>query len=214
MNDDVVSFVSLCASLWRGQAASVTPFISVCKSETSRPMPAHNYIICTNRTIIIKFTSSVKLLVYLDGFTCHIACVNSVTSSTAILRSPRCVTTCVSHPAKQPTHNTSSRTIQWNYISVLPHSEVHKVHSVTSWPSTPRSFIHVFPVLVQQPQVLLYTDHTHYYNTKSIISGVANVKVLVSTIHYLQTKDKCKHWAILLHNNHTRFNFTWGATSF
>jgi len=36
-------------------------------------------------------------------------------------------------------HNTSFRTRQWSYISVLPHSRVHKVHSVTSLPLTPRS---------------------------------------------------------------------------
>ena len=48
------------------------------------------------------------------------------------------------------------------------------------------------PVLVQQPEVLLHTYHTHFYtHPKTIVSGVANVKVLVPTIHHLQTQDKC-----------------------
>ena len=71
------------------------------------------------------------------------------------------------------------------------------------------------PVLVQQPEVLLHTYHTHFYtHPRTIVSGVANVKVLVPTIHHLQTQDKCKHSTILLHHNHTWFYLTWSTTYF
>jgi len=46
------------------------------------------------------------------------------------------------------------------------------------------------PVLVQQPEVLLHTDHTHFYTPpKPIFSDVANMKALVPSILHLQTQE-------------------------
>ena len=70
-------------------------------------------------------------------------------------------------------------------------------------------------VLVQQPWVLLHTLDTHYIPTNTILSGVAHMKALVPSIHYLQTLDKCNHSTIMLqHLNHTCFYSTWSTNYF
>ena len=48
--------------------------------------------------------------------------------------------------------------------------------------------------MVEQPQVLLHTQHLHSHTPPNTnVSGVANVKALVPNILRLQTQDKCKH---------------------